>query len=135
MWAVFKKELKSRNIHFETTLYDYTMNVDFAKLLKEKEEINDALCKAKDSVPDPVEYRDQIVKFTETIDILENPNLDAVTKNRHLSDIVERIEYYRPPNVKITNENKHLYGYDKAKGPGKGLKYHREPYEIYITIK
>lgn len=105
------------------------------KLLKEKEEITDALCKAKDSVPDPIDYKDQIIKFTDTIKKLEDPNLDALTKNRHLSEIVERIEYYRPPNVKLTKANRHLYGYDKLNGPGKGLKYHREPYEIHITIK
>ena len=105
------------------------------KLLKEKEEITDALCKAKDSVPNPVDYKDQIIKFTDTIHKLEDPNLDAATKNRHLRDIVERIEYYRPPNVKLTKENRHLYGYDENTSPGKGLKYHREPYEIHITIK
>jgi hypothetical protein len=82
------------------------------KLLKEKEEINEALCNAKDSIPDPVDYREQIVKFTDTIEALENPNLSASEKNRHLSDIIERIEYYRPPTVKITKANRHLYGYD-----------------------
>lgn len=105
------------------------------KLLKEKEEINNALCKAKDSVPNPVDYKDQIIKFTDTIHKLEDPTLDAATKNRHLREIVERIEYYRPPNVKLTKENRHLYGYDENNSPGKGLKYHREPYEIHITIK
>ena len=106
-----------------------------SKLLKEKEEINDALCKAKDSVPNPIDYREQIIKFTDTIHKLEDPTLDAATKNRHLREIVERIEYYRPPNVKLTKENRHLYGYDENNSPGKGLKYHREPYEIHITIK
>lgn len=105
------------------------------KLLKEKEEINEALCKARESIPDPVDYREQIVKFTETIEILEDPKLDASTKNMHLGDIVERIDYYRPPNVKITKANRHLYGYDENTGQGKGLKYHTEPYEIYITIR
>lgn len=105
------------------------------KLLKEKEEINDALCKAKDSVPNPIDYKEQIIKFTDTITILEDPSLDAITKNMHLRDIVERIEYYRPPNVKLTKANRHLYGYDESNSPGKGLKYHREPYEIHITIK
>lgn len=105
------------------------------KLLKEKEEINEALCNAKDSIPDPVDYREQIVKFTDTIEALENTNLSASEKNRHLSDIIERIEYYRPPTVKITKANRHLYGYDDEKGQGKGMKYHREPYELFITIK
>lgn len=105
------------------------------KLLKEKEEINEALCKAKDSVPNPIDYKDQIIKFTDTIIKLEDPNLDATTKNRHLREIVERIEYHRPPMVKLTKENRHLYGYGESNSPGKGLKYHREPYEIHITIK
>jgi DNA invertase Pin-like site-specific DNA recombinase len=105
------------------------------KLLKEKEEVMNALCKAQDTIPNPIDYREQIVKFTDTIEKLEDPNLDATTKNRHLRDIVERIEYYRPPNVKLTKANRHLYGYEDGNGPGKGLKYHREPYEIHITIK
>lgn len=105
------------------------------KLLKEKEEINDALCTAKESIPDPVDYREQIIKFTETIVALEDPELDAVTKHNYLSDIIERIEFDRPPIVKLTKENRHLYGYDSDKSPGKGLKYHKEPYELYITIK
>lgn len=105
------------------------------KLLKEKEEINDALCKAKDSVPNPIDYNEQIIKFTDTITVLEDPNLDAITKNMHLRDIVERIEYCRPPNIKLTKANRHLYGYENGDSPGKGLKYHREPYEIHITIK
>jgi hypothetical protein len=105
------------------------------KLLKEKEEINEALCKAKDSIPDLVDYGEQIVKFTDTIEALENPNLSASEKNKHLSNIIERIEYYRPPTVKITKANRHLYGYNDETGQGKGMKYHREPYELFITIK
>ena len=104
-----------------------------AKVLKEKEEIQEALCTAQESIPESVNYRDQIVKFTETIDALENPKLSAIEKNKHLSEIIERIEYFRPPTVKITKENRHLYGYEN--GQGKGLKYHYEPYEIFITIK
>lgn len=104
-----------------------------SKLLKEKEEINEALCTAKESIPESVNYRDQIIKFTDTIAALEDPDLTALEKNKHLSEIIERIEYHRPPIVKITKENRHLYGYDK--GQGKGLKYHEEPYELFITIK
>lgn len=105
------------------------------KVLKEKEEVNAALCTAKDSIPESVNYRYQIVKFTETIAMLEDPYLDASTKNKHLSEIVERIEYYRPPMVRITKANKHLYGYGENESLGKGFKVHREPYEIYITLR
>ena len=105
------------------------------KLLKEKAEVNDALCKAKESVPEPVDYREQIIKFTQTIEKLEDPDLDAYTKNQHLRDIIERIEYHRPPKVMITKKNQHLYGYKEGESLGRGLKWHSEPYEIFITIK
>ncbi len=103
-----------------------------SKLLKEKEEINDALCKAKDSIPDPIDYRELAVKFSDTLDILQDPTKDASIKNMHLKDIIEKIEYYRPPNIKITNENKKELGYDKI---GRKNMFHSEPFEISIIIK
>jgi hypothetical protein len=103
-----------------------------SKLLKEKEEINDALCKAKESMPEPIDYGERAVKFTETLNILLDPDIDASIKNMHLKDIIEKIEYDRPPNIKITNENKEQLGYTKL---GKGKMFHSEPFEISIIIK
>ena len=100
--------------------------------MKEKEEINQALCDAKDSMPEPINYQERIVKFTEAIDKLQNPDVDAATKNRHLKDIIEKITYDRPPTVRLTRKNKHLYGYDKI--PKKEM-FHSEPYELSIIIK
>ncbi len=102
------------------------------KLLKEKEEINKALCDAKDSMPEQIDYKERIIKFTEAIDILQNPGISASIKNRHLKDIIEKIEYDRPPTVRLTRENKHLYGHDKI--PKKEM-FHSEPYELSIIIK
>lgn len=101
------------------------------KLLKEKEEINEALCKAKESMPEPINYKEQILKFTDALEKLEDSNVDATVKNRHLKNIIERIEYDRPPTVKITNENIHLYNPERKKG----VMFHTEPYEISIIIK
>ena len=103
-----------------------------AKLLKEKEEINEALCTAKNAIPEPVDYKELSVKFTETLNMLKDPNINASIKNMHLKDIIEKIEYDRPPNVKITNENKEQLGYDKL---GRNNVFHSEPFEISITIK
>ena len=103
-----------------------------AKLLKEKEEVNDALCKAKDSIPDPIDYKELSMKFTDTLNKLKDPTIEASIKNMHLKDIIEKIEYDRPPNVKITNENKEELGYTKL---GRKNMFHTEPFEIWITIK
>lgn len=102
------------------------------KLLKEKEELNEALCDARDAIPEPVNYGELTVKFTDTLKMLKDPDIDASIKNMHVKDIIERIEYYRPPNVKITTENKESLGYDKIP---KGKTFHSEPFEISIIIK
>lgn len=101
------------------------------ELLQEKADIKDALCKAYESMPQPVDYKEKILKFTDALTALEDPNVSATIKNQYLKDIIERIDYDRPPIVRITKDNKHLYDTDTEKG----LKYHAEPYKIRIKIK
>ena len=102
------------------------------KLLKEKEEIKKSLCKAKESMPKQVNYKDKIVKFTDAVNVLEDPNKSVKIKNQYLTDIIERIEIYRPPAIKITNENKHQLGYEKL---NRSDMFHTEPYKIRIELK
>lgn len=102
-----------------------------AQLLKEKEEIKEALCKAKESVPVPVDYKEKILKFTDAIDALENPEISATIKNQYLKDIIERIEYDRGPNIRITKENAAEYNMTT----GKGMKIYSPPYKISIKLK
>lgn len=101
------------------------------ELLQEKANIKEALCKAYESIPQPINYKEKILKFTDALIALEDPEISATIKNQYLKDIIERIDYSRPPTVRITKENKHLYNTDTEKG----LKYHTEPYKITIKIK
>lgn len=103
-----------------------------SKLLKEREEINEALCKAKEAIPEPIDYKELSIKFTDTLNILKDPSKSASIKNMHLKDIIERIDYDRPPTIKITNKNKKELGYDKLERKNM---FHTEPYEISIIIK
>lgn len=100
-------------------------------LLKEKEEVRDALCKARESMPVPVNYEDKIMKFTDALKALRDPNISAKIKNEYLKDIIERIDYERPATVRITKKNAHLYGMST----GKGMAYYHYPYKINITLK
>lgn len=45
------------------------------------------------SVPDEVDYHEQIYTFRRTIETLRNPNIDARHKNELLKAIIERIDY------------------------------------------
>lgn len=70
------------------------------KVLKDKEEVNKALEKAKDSVPKHIDYRDEIIKTTDALRALEDPNIDAKITNRYLKNIIEKIEYERPQTAR-----------------------------------
>lgn len=65
------------------------------KLLKEKEEIQQALCKAYESMPEPVNFEEKVVKFRDALAALKNPDIDAREKNNLLKSCIERIEYTR----------------------------------------
>lgn len=81
------------------------------KLLKEKEEVRQALCKAYESMPEPVDYEEKIKLFTEALNALRNPDVDAATKNRLLKACIERMEYHRDAPQRI--RSKQVRYYDK----------------------
>ena len=79
------------------------------KLLKEKEEIRQALCKAYESMPEPVNYEEKIVQFTEALNALKSPCVDAATKNRLLKACIDRIEYHRDAPQRIRSQKISYY--------------------------
>ena len=101
------------------------------KLLAEKDEIQKSLAKAKGSMPKPIDYKEEVLKFKDALDALRDPEIDAKTKNRFLKDIIDRIEYERGSTVKITKANAKEYGYDTIKG----LQWHTPPYKIKLKLK
>lgn len=101
------------------------------KLLEEKEELKDALCNAKKASPKQVDYRELKFKFSDALAALQDPTKSAKIKNQYLSEIIERIDYDRPPIVKISKRNAHLYPEDIINKKT----YHFEPYEISIKLK
>lgn len=66
------------------------------KLLKEKEEIQKTLDRTLESMPEPVDYKTKILKFTDAVNTLKDPNVDAKIKNRYLHDIIDKIILDRP---------------------------------------
>lgn len=101
------------------------------KVLKEKEEVNKALDKAKDSVPKHIDYRDELIKTTDALRVLEDINLDAKTKNQYLKTVISKMVYERDPIVQVTKENAEKYNVDLTKG----MQYYTPPYKITIELK
>ncbi len=82
-----------------------------AKLLKEKQEIQDALCKAQESMPEPVDYEEKLCRFRDALKALKDDTVSAEEKNRLLKACIEKIIYSREELYRLTDENgKYLKG-------------------------
>ena len=101
------------------------------KVLREKAEVSKALDKAKDSIPQPIDYKDELLKFTDVLKALEDPDIPAKVKNQYLKNIIDKIEYERGETVRITSENAKEYGVDTSKG----LQWYTPPYKIKLKLK
>lgn len=66
------------------------------KVLEEKEEVQEALCVAKDAVPDPVDYQAKEATFREVLDMLNDPDAPARELNDLVKECIEQITYSRP---------------------------------------
>jgi DNA invertase Pin-like site-specific DNA recombinase len=75
-----------------------------AKLLKEKEEVQQALCKAYESAPEPVDYEEKVKRFKDALDALRDPTADAEKQNNLLKECIDRIEFYREKPQRINGK-------------------------------
>lgn len=108
------------------------------KLLKEKEEIQQALCKAYESMPEPVDYQEKMFKFTEALEALKNPDVPVEKKNKLLKDCIDRIEYRRdkPERIKSTAKRATVNGRRiKPDGLPTGANWTNPPIEIDVKLK
>ena len=114
------------------------------KLLKEKEEVKEAMCNARKSMPEPVDYQAKIYRFTEALNALLDPEIDAELKNKLLKDCIDRIEYKREKPERIKNPEKRTKKNGRVNGKGRSLKpnplktggnWTTPPIEIDVKLK
>ena len=114
------------------------------KLLKEKEEVKEAMCNARNSMPEPVDYQKKLYRFKEALDTLLDPDADALLKNKLLKDCIERIEYHRERSERIRNTEKRTKNNGRIDGKGRSLKpnplktganWTNPPIEIDVKLK
>lgn len=84
---------------------DHIFKILNEKLLKEKEEVRQALCKAYESMPEPVDYEEKLHLFQECLAALNDPEKTAAEKNRLLKACIERIDYKREKPVRLTRNS------------------------------
>lgn len=90
-----KKEINQWEKYTEEGMPKHIFDTLNEKVLKEKHEVEQALCNAKSSMPEVVDYEEKILRFKDALDALKNPDVDAAKKNKLLKACIERITYKR----------------------------------------
>ena len=110
------------------------------RLLNEKAEIQDALCKAYESMPEPVDYEEKIGKFRDALEALKDPDVDAEVKNALLKACIERIDYKREKPERIKSQQIRYYDKETKRSRWKsplntGGNWTQPPIELDVKLK
>lgn len=109
------------------------------KVLAEKDEVQQALCKAYESMPEPVDYEEQLLRFENALEALDDPDVSAEKKNKLLKSCIERIDYKREKAVRIKSKQVRYYDKEQKKTRHKsplntGGNWTNPPIELDITL-
>ncbi len=110
-----KKELSQWEKYSEEDMPKEIFEKLNEKVLKEKDEIQQALCKAYESMPEPIDYEEQLLRFKDALDALDDPEVSAEKKNKLLKACIERIEYKREKSVRIKSQQTRYYDPEQKK--------------------
>ena len=108
-----KKELSQWEKYTEEQMPKEIFDVLNAKVLKEKEEVEQALCKAAAAIPERIDYSEKLFRFKDALEALKDPNVPAIKKNNLLKACIERIDYRREKAERLK----------RAPGEKKGTKF------------
>lgn len=104
-----KKELSQWEKYSEEDMPKEIFEKLNEKVLKEKDEIQQALCKAYESMPEPIDYEERKLRFQNALDALDDPEISAEKKNKLLKACIERIDYHREKAVRIKSQQVRYY--------------------------
>lgn len=106
-----------------------------ANLQEEKEEVRSALCNAYDSMPEPIDYEEQLHRFTDALNALRDDTVDAAQKNKLLKACIDRIEYHRDKPQRLNAEGwKAMFG-DAPPTLKSGGGWTNPPIELDIKLR
>ena len=104
-----KKELSQWEKYTEEGMPKHVFDALNEKVLKEKEEVQQALCKAAESMPMRVDYEEKLCRFKDALEALKDPEVSAAKKNALLKACIDRINYNRPKAERIKSQQTRYY--------------------------
>lgn len=134
-----KKEISQWEKYSEEEMPKEIFETLNKKVLKEKDEIQQALCKAYESMPEPIDYEEQLLRFQNALEALDNPDVSAEKKNKLLKACIERIDYHREKAVRKSSEQIRYYDKEQKitryKSPlNTGSNWTNPPIELDIKL-
>ena len=110
------------------------------KLLKEKDEVKEAMCNARKSMPDPIDYEEKRFRFQEALDALTDPEADAEKKNVLLKACIDRIVYNREKPERVESQQVLYYDKEQKRTRHKsslktGSTWTKPPIDIDVKLK
>ena len=135
-----KKELSQWEKYSEEEMPKEIFDKLNAKVLKEKEEVQQALCKAYESMPEPIDYEERLLRFKDALEALDDPEVLAEKKNKLLKACIERIDYKREKAVRIKSQQTRYYDKElkqtRYKSPlSTGGNWTNPPIELDIKLR
>lgn len=110
------------------------------RLLKEKEEVRQALCKAYESMPTPVDYEEKLCRFRDALEALDDPDASAQKKNKLLKDCIDRIDYTRKKAERVKSQQVRYYDKEQKRTRNRsplktGGNWTSNPIELDVKLK
>ena len=135
-----KKELQQWEKYSEDGMPKHIFETLNAKVLAEKEEVQAALCKAYESMPEPVDYEDKLTRFKAALEALDDPTATPQRKNSLLKDCIERIDYKREKAVRKKSQQERYYDKElkitRYRSPlNTGGNWEAQPIELNVKLK
>jgi hypothetical protein len=101
------------------------------KVLKERDEIKSALCKAKESMPEPIDYEEKLNRFKDALEALNNDEKTPQEKNTLLKGCIGKIIYTREKPQRLKRKPDEKKGTTLAVGGG----WTNPPIDIDVKLK
>ena len=110
------------------------------KIIAEKEEVQQALKSAHETMPESIDYKEKHQRFVDALEALNNPDADVALQNRLLKSCIERITYSRGKAERIKSQKVRYYDKEqkrtRSKSPLKtGGNWATHPIELQIDLR
>lgn len=125
---------RSRNRGTEDEMPDYVFKQLKDNIQKEKNEVQQALQNAYESMPNPVDYEEKLATFKDALEALNDPEVEAIKKNNLLKACIDKMIYTRSKPVRLTKKNCAAYGI-KPDELTTGGNWYTPPFELDVNLK